>query len=40
MTAFADGRPLLEYHVLGRPQTEVPYPDLYVPRASFRKQID
>jgi len=32
--------PILEYHVLGRPQTEVPYPDLYVPRASFRKQMD
>jgi peptidoglycan/xylan/chitin deacetylase (PgdA/CDA1 family) len=31
--------PILEYHVLGRPQTEVPYPDLYVPRASFRKQM-
>jgi peptidoglycan/xylan/chitin deacetylase (PgdA/CDA1 family) len=32
--------PILEYHVLGRPQTEVPYPDLYVPRAGFRKQMD
>jgi peptidoglycan/xylan/chitin deacetylase (PgdA/CDA1 family) len=32
--------PILEYHVLGRPQGEVPYPDLYVPRASFRKQMD
>lgn len=32
--------PILEYHVLGRPQSEVPYPDLYVPRASFRKQMD
>lgn len=32
--------PILEYHVLGEPQTEVPYPDLYVPRASFRKQMD
>jgi peptidoglycan/xylan/chitin deacetylase (PgdA/CDA1 family) len=32
--------PILEYHVLGRPQTEVPYPDLYAPRASFRKQMD
>jgi peptidoglycan/xylan/chitin deacetylase (PgdA/CDA1 family) len=31
--------PILEYHVLGRPQTEVPYPELYVPRASFRKQM-
>jgi len=32
--------PILEYHVLGRPQTEVAYPELYVPRASFRKQMD
>lgn len=32
--------PILEYHVLGRPQTEVPYPDLYAPRAGFRKQMD
>jgi peptidoglycan/xylan/chitin deacetylase (PgdA/CDA1 family) len=32
--------PILEYHVLGRPQTEVPYPDLYVPRAGFRKQMN
>lgn len=32
--------PILEYHVLGRPQNEVPYPELYVPRASFRKQMD
>jgi peptidoglycan/xylan/chitin deacetylase (PgdA/CDA1 family) len=31
--------PILEYHVLGRPQTEVPYPDLYTPRANFRKEI-
>jgi len=32
--------PILEYHVLGRPRTEVAYPELYVPRASFRKQMD
>jgi peptidoglycan/xylan/chitin deacetylase (PgdA/CDA1 family) len=31
--------PILEYHVLGRPQSEVPYPDLYTPRASFRKEM-
>lgn len=37
---YAGPVPILEYHVLGRPQTEVPYPDLYVPRASFRKQMD
>jgi peptidoglycan/xylan/chitin deacetylase (PgdA/CDA1 family) len=32
--------PILEYHVLGRPKGEVPYPELYVPRADFRKQMD
>ena len=32
--------PILEYHVLGRPRADVAYPDLYVPRASFRKQMD
>jgi len=32
--------PILEYHVLGRPRTEVAYPELYVPRESFRKQMD
>jgi peptidoglycan/xylan/chitin deacetylase (PgdA/CDA1 family) len=37
---YAGPVPILEYHVLGQPQTEVPYPDLYVPRASFRKQMD
>jgi peptidoglycan/xylan/chitin deacetylase (PgdA/CDA1 family) len=37
---YTEPVPILEYHVLGRPQTEVPYPDLYVPRASFRKQMD
>jgi peptidoglycan/xylan/chitin deacetylase (PgdA/CDA1 family) len=31
--------PILEYHVLGRPRTEVAYPELYVPRAAFRRQI-
>jgi peptidoglycan/xylan/chitin deacetylase (PgdA/CDA1 family) len=31
--------PILEYHVLGRPRTEVAYPELYVPRAAFRKQM-
>jgi peptidoglycan/xylan/chitin deacetylase (PgdA/CDA1 family) len=32
--------PILEYHVLGRPRTEVAYPELYVPRTSFSKQMD
>lgn len=31
--------PILEYHVLGRPRTEVAYPELYAPRAAFRRQI-
>lgn len=37
---YAGPVPILEYHVLGRPKTEVPYPELYVPRAAFRKQMD
>jgi peptidoglycan/xylan/chitin deacetylase (PgdA/CDA1 family) len=32
--------PILEYHVLGRPQGEVPYPELYVGRSDFTKQMD
>lgn len=32
--------PILEYHVLGRPDAEAPYPELYVPRATFTKQMD
>src|SRR4051794_36413224 len=32
--------PILEYHVLGRPKTEVAYPELYVARAAFRKEMD
>src|SRR3954447_3410754 len=32
--------PILEYHVLGQPEGEVPYPDLYVSRPDFRKQMD
>lgn len=32
--------PILEYHVLGRPQGEVPYPELYVGRSDFSKQMD
>jgi peptidoglycan/xylan/chitin deacetylase (PgdA/CDA1 family) len=31
--------PILEYHVLGRPRTEVAYPELYAPRAAFRRQM-
>jgi peptidoglycan/xylan/chitin deacetylase (PgdA/CDA1 family) len=32
--------PILEYHVLGRPRGEVPYPELYVGRSDFSKQMD
>jgi peptidoglycan/xylan/chitin deacetylase (PgdA/CDA1 family) len=32
--------PILEYHVLGRPHGEVPYPELYVGRSDFSKQMD
>jgi peptidoglycan/xylan/chitin deacetylase (PgdA/CDA1 family) len=32
--------PILEYHVLGLPKTEVAYPELYVSRAAFRKEMD
>ena len=32
--------PILMYHVLGRPISGAPYPDLFVPRAEFRKEMD
>ena len=32
--------PILEYHVLGRPDASAPYPELYVSRADFSKQMD
>jgi peptidoglycan/xylan/chitin deacetylase (PgdA/CDA1 family) len=32
--------PILEYHVLGSPVTEVPYPELYVTRPDFHRQMD
>jgi peptidoglycan/xylan/chitin deacetylase (PgdA/CDA1 family) len=32
--------PILEYHVLGQPQGEVAYPELYVGRTDFSKQMD
>jgi peptidoglycan/xylan/chitin deacetylase (PgdA/CDA1 family) len=32
--------PILEYHVLGSPQTAVPYPELYVTRPDFHRQMD
>jgi peptidoglycan/xylan/chitin deacetylase (PgdA/CDA1 family) len=32
--------PILEYHVLGAPPADAPYPDLYVPRADFSREMD
>jgi peptidoglycan/xylan/chitin deacetylase (PgdA/CDA1 family) len=32
--------PILEYHVLGAPPAEVPYPELYVTRPDFHRQMD
>ena len=32
--------PILEYHVLGSPATSVPYPELYVTRPDFHRQVD
>jgi len=32
--------PILMYHVLGQPISGAPYPELFVPRAEFRKQMD
>jgi peptidoglycan/xylan/chitin deacetylase (PgdA/CDA1 family) len=32
--------PILEYHVLGIPDAEAPYPELYVSRPDFRHQLE
>jgi peptidoglycan/xylan/chitin deacetylase (PgdA/CDA1 family) len=32
--------PILEYHVLGAPDPEAPYPELYVGRSDFSQQMD
>jgi peptidoglycan/xylan/chitin deacetylase (PgdA/CDA1 family) len=32
--------PILEYHVLGAPSADAPYPELYVPRPDFHRQMD
>jgi peptidoglycan/xylan/chitin deacetylase (PgdA/CDA1 family) len=32
--------PILEYHVLGSPEGGVPYPELYVSRPDFHRQMD
>ncbi len=32
--------PILEYHVLGTPAADAPYPELYVTRPDFHREID
>jgi peptidoglycan/xylan/chitin deacetylase (PgdA/CDA1 family) len=32
--------PILEYHVLGAAPADAPYPELYVPRADFSREMD
>jgi peptidoglycan/xylan/chitin deacetylase (PgdA/CDA1 family) len=32
--------PIIEYHVLGAPAADAPYPELYVSRPDFRQQMD
>jgi peptidoglycan/xylan/chitin deacetylase (PgdA/CDA1 family) len=32
--------PILEYHVLGAPAADAPYPELYVSRLDFHRQLD
>jgi peptidoglycan/xylan/chitin deacetylase (PgdA/CDA1 family) len=32
--------PILEYHVLGAPSADAPYPELYVARPDFHRQMD
>ncbi|HTT95831.1 MAG TPA: polysaccharide deacetylase family protein, partial [Solirubrobacterales bacterium] len=37
---YAGPVPILEYHVLGAPPEGAPYPELYVGRTDFEKQMD
>jgi peptidoglycan/xylan/chitin deacetylase (PgdA/CDA1 family) len=37
---YAGAVPILEYHVLGQAPPEAPYPELYVGRSAFSKQMD
>jgi peptidoglycan/xylan/chitin deacetylase (PgdA/CDA1 family) len=37
---YASPVPILEYHVLGQPPSDAPYPELYVGRTDFSKQMD
>lgn len=38
--AYKGPVPILEYHVLGKPPEGAPYPELYVGRTDFEKQMD
>lgn len=37
---YVDPVPILEYHVLGAPEPDAPYPELYVGRSDFRRQMN
>lgn len=37
---YAGPVPILEYHVLGAPQADAPYPELYVARPDFHRQMN
>jgi peptidoglycan/xylan/chitin deacetylase (PgdA/CDA1 family) len=37
---YAGPVPILEYHVLGAPSADAPYPELYVARPDFHQQMD
>jgi peptidoglycan/xylan/chitin deacetylase (PgdA/CDA1 family) len=37
---FTGPVPILEYHVLGAPSADAPYPELYVARPDFHRQMD
>lgn len=37
---YAGPVPILEYHVLGQPPAGAPYPELYVGRSDFSRQMD
>jgi peptidoglycan/xylan/chitin deacetylase (PgdA/CDA1 family) len=38
--SYAGPVPILEYHVLGAPSADAPYPELYVTRPDFHRQMD
>lgn len=37
---YVDPVPILEYHVLGAPEPDAPYPELYVGRSDFSRQMN